>query len=111
MSVTRGGVAYKLEESPYRYNVNYDSQSSSITYVFSSDFYRNNFIKKFRENRKIINKSLSNRFGFDIENNVLCDLKLYTSIEKRGFLIYQNGDRIECLKSTTLDGNNLITRI
>lgn len=109
-SITRGGVAYNFDESPYRYNVSYKNDSS-ITFVFSSEFYRGNFIRKFKGNRKSINDSLSNRFGLKVEQNVLCDLKLYTSIEKRGFLIYQNGERIECLKSIRLDGESLIKTI
>lgn len=109
--LTRGGVAYNLAESPYRFNVDYSSRSTSITFVFSSDFYRKNFIRKMAGNRKKINASLSNRFGFSIENHVLCDMKLYCSIEKRGFLIYQNGERFECPKSIKLDGNNLTRTI
>lgn len=110
MSITRGGVAYNLTESPYRYNVEYDA-ARSITFVFSSNLYRNNFIKKLQSNRKTINQSLSNRFGFSIKNDVLCDIKLYLSIEKRGFLIYQNGEKFECQKSIRLDGSNLTMMI
>lgn len=107
-NLTRGGVAYDFSVSPYRYNVEYGSDS--ITFVFSSDYYRGKFIDKLKSNREKLNKSLSNRFGFVIEHSVLCDLKLYTSIEKRGFLIYQNGERFECLNSLTLDGGSLIMK-
>ena len=106
--LTRKGVAYDFNISPYRYNVDYGV--SSTTFVFSSTFYMNSFIERMKSNREKINKSLSNRFGFDISNNLLCDLKLYSSIEKRGFLIYQNGERIECLNDLTLDGGNLTMR-
>lgn len=108
-NLTRNGVAYNLPDSPYRYNVDYGSHS--ITFVFSSNLYLRNFTRKLQGNRKAINLSLSNRFGFSIENNVLCDMKLYCSIEKRGFLIYQNGERFECLKSIRLDGSNLTKTI
>ena len=110
-NLTRGGVAYNLTESPYRYNVDYPSQQNSITFVFSSEFYRGIFIKKLQGNRKTINQSLSKRFGFEMEHNILCDIKLYTSIEKRGFLIYQNGEKFECQKSIRLDGSNLTMTI
>ena len=106
-SLTRYGVAYDFDVSPYRYNVDYSS--GSITFVFSSQFYLKNFITKMKSNREKINQSLSKRFGFSIENDILCDIKLYTSIEKRGFLIYLNGERFECLDSLVLDGGNLIT--
>lgn len=103
--ITRGGVAYNLELSPYRYNVNYGD--ISITYVFSSEFYRNNFLKKLKCNRVQISESLSKRFGVCVQFDTLADLKLYTHIEKRGFLIYQNGERFECLSSLRLDGESL----
>lgn len=108
-NLTRRGIAYDFNESPYRYQVDY-GDSSFITYVFSSDFYRNNFIKKLNINRGKINFSLSNRFGFDVKCNLLCDLKLYASIEKRGFLIYKDGERIECLSNLILDGENVIMK-
>ena len=107
--LTRGGVAYNLDVSPYRYNVDY--KNSTVTFCFSSSFYQDNFIRKLKTNREKINKSLSNRFGFNFENNVLCDMKLYTSIEKRGFLLYQNGERFECLSTITLDGETMIQPI
>lgn len=100
--LTRGGVAYNFDASPYRYNVDYGSKS--ITFVFSSEFYLNNFIRKLKSNREKINQSLSKRFGFMVEHNILCDIKLYTSIEKRGFLLYKNGERFECLNTIILDG-------
>lgn len=106
-NLTRGGVAYNLDSSPYRYSVDYPKRC--ITFVFSSDFYKSSFIQRLNKNRERINQSLSNRFGFKIEQDILCDIKLYTSIEKRGFLIYQNGERFECLNSLTLDGENLTT--
>lgn len=108
-NLTRDGIALNLPDSPYRYNVDYASQS--ITFVFSSNLYLRNFIRRLQGNRETINLSLSNRFGYRIENNVLCDLKLYCSIEKRGFLIYQNGERFECPRSIKLDGNHLTTTI
>lgn len=107
-NLSRGGIAYNLAESPFRYNVIYEAENVSITYVFSSNLYRNNFIRKLQSNRKSINLSLSNRFGIAIEHNILCDLRLYGRIEKRGFLIYKNGEGIECQKSIRLDGHNLI---
>lgn len=106
-NLTRRGIAYNLVESPYRFNIQYDDLNS-ITFVFSSSLYVDKFVQKVQENRNNINKSLSNRFGFKIENNVLCDLRLYAAVEKRGFLIYKNGEKFECLRSIILDGSNLI---
>lgn len=106
--LTRSNVAYDLNISPHEMNVTYPDEV--LTFVFSSDLYRQKFNEKLNDNRKKINDSLSNRFGFTIENNKLADLKLYTTIEKRGFLIYKGQDKIECQDSITLDGNHLITQ-
>lgn len=92
--LTRGKVAYNFEFSPYRYAVEYPDET--ITFVFSSELYRKKFIEKYDKNRDTINNSLSNRFGFSIKANKLADLKLYISIEKRGFLICKGRVKIEC---------------
>lgn len=105
--LTRGGVAYNLDVSPYRYQVDYCDVT--VTFCFSSSFYQDNFISRLKANREKINKSLSNRFGFKFKNDLLSDLKLYSSIEKRGFLLYQNGERFECLDAIILDGVKMIT--
>ena len=74
--------------------------------------YKLKFISKQKDNREKINLSLTNRFGFEIKNNLLCDLKLYSQIEKRGFLIFNaEGEMFECLKSITLDGQRVIAKI
>lgn len=107
MSLTRSNIAYDLKVSPHETNITYPDEV--ITFIFSSDLYRQKFTEKLLENRKKINESLSNRFGFTIKNDKLCDLKLYCTIEKRGFLIYQNQRGIECLNNITLDGHQMIT--
>lgn len=114
-NLTRRGIAYDLKSSPHRYNVIYGEGRSfpenmsgkNITFVFSSKLYKDKFIKQYKSNRKKINESLSNRFGFSVEFDILADLKLYCSIEKRGFLIYQNGEAFECLGSIILDGEKM----
>ena len=105
-NLTRSKVAHNLHYSPYILNVEYEGDS--ITFVFSSKFNQERFNNKIEENREIISHSLSKRFNFIIKNSVLSDLKLYTSIEKRGFLVKTNKDVFECLDSITLDGSNLI---
>lgn len=105
MSLTRSNIAYDFTISPHETNITYPN--CVITYVFSSNLYRTKFTEKLLENREKINASLSKRFGFAIKNNVLCDLKLYTTIEKRGFMLYLDGRRIECLNDITLVGMNV----
>jgi hypothetical protein len=106
--LTRSGVAYDLSVSPHEFIVKYDNED--ITYIFSSELYRNIFLKKIEENRKKINESLSKRFGYTIENNKLCDLQLYSKTEKRGFLLKTEKESFECLNIIKLDGNNLIIK-
>jgi len=78
--------------------------------VFSSALYRRNFYARFLDNRETISASLSKRFGFEVNNDLLADLKLYTTIEKRGFLIFKNEVKIECRENIILDGHNLTRR-
>ena len=99
-----------MKETPYTHAINYGDEQ--IIYHFSSMVYKLKFINKKKDNREKINLSLTNRFGFEIKNNLLCDLKLYSQIEKRGFLIFNvEGEMFECLKSITLDGQRVIAKI
>lgn len=108
MALTRRGIEYDLKESPYEKHINYDDHQ--IRYVFSSDYNARRFIERLYSNRDKINESLTNRFKIDIKMNVLSDIKLYESIEKRGFLIEYKGQKFTCLNSLKLDGNNLMKK-
>lgn len=102
MALTRSGVAYNLDESPHRLEVPYENQT--LVFVFSSDLYKQKFYERFVDNRRKIVDSLTRRFGFRVENDVLCDIRLYSSIEKRGFLILKDGERFVCQENITLNG-------
>lgn len=104
-NLTRSNVAHNLHYSPHYIEVNYENDV--VMYVFSSKFNVERFRKKIDENREFISQSLSKRFNINIVNNVLSDLRLYITIEKRGFLVKTNKDVFECPNSITLDGNNL----
>ena len=106
MALTRNNIAYNLHESPYRLEVPYEDQN--LTFVFSSNLYKTNFYNRFLDNREKISESRSKRFGFHVENDLLSDLKLYTSIEKRGFLVIKGEDKIVCQENITLDGAKLM---
>ena len=73
-------------------------------YIFSSDLYRRKFLCKLKEHRNNINTSISKRFSFYVDVDILSDLKLYTSIEKRGFLIESKGKVYTCRDNIKLGG-------
>lgn len=108
MKLTRSNVAHDLHYSPHRHTIEYDGEV--VDYVFSSLFNMQRFIERVAENREVISTSLTKRFGFTIVNDVLSDLRLYTSIEKRGFLVENNKDVFECPDIITLDGKSLIMK-
>lgn len=105
--LTRSKVAYDLNVSPHRHMISYGDDE--ITYVFSSELYRDKFTARVQENRENINHSLSNRFGFTIINDLLCDIKLYITVEKRGFLIMKGQDKLDCLNQVELHGQTIKT--
>lgn len=106
--LTRSNVAYDLNISPHKLEMEYKDET--IIYVFSSNLYKEKFLQQLDSNRLSINQSLSKRFGFEIVNDKLADLKLYTVIEKRGFLMYRGQDKVECLNTIILDGNQMISK-
>ena len=103
-NLTRGGVCYDLAESPFTVQID------SLKYHFSSEINLNKFINKKNGHRERITDSLSKRFGFEVKNDILADIVLYKTIEKRGFLIAENGVHIKCVRNITLDGNKVIVK-
>ena len=97
--MTRGGVEYDLTVSPYRYFTD-----TGATFVFSSKYHLDSFISRQKENRKKLNDSLSNRFNYYIEFNLLADCVLYRQIEQRGFLILKDGEMFQCQNLIRLGG-------
>lgn len=106
--LTRSGVAYDLKMSPHKLVVKY-GEHDFLTYIFSSEFYKNKFSEKMYKNREEINESLTKRFGITIRCDKLADIKLYSRTEKRGFFI-QGKEDYECLEHIRLDGGSLMNR-
>ena len=104
--LTRDNIAYDFNISPHKHTVYYEDED--ITYIFSSNLYKENFKKRLSDNREVINTSLSKRFGVNIINNKIADLRLYQNIEKRGFLLYKGQVKIECLRDITLNGRKMM---
>ena len=82
--ITRNGVCYDLKKSTFKTTIN------GLTFVFSSRLHLDKFKKKVRENRDIVNYSLTRRFNVDVDVSQLADIVLYKKIETRGFLIVTN---------------------
>ena len=106
--LTRSNVAYDLTISPHRLSVDYGE--SSLEYVFSSDLYKRKFLEKMHDHRENISNSLTKRFGVKVQSTILSDLKLYTTIEKRGFLLFKDGVEAKCPDRIILDGERVTLR-
>lgn len=102
MTLTRRGVCYDLNESPYTFTLNYDDKD--ISFHFSSEFNKDRFTKNYEKFREYYNTSLSKRFGVTINSNELCDIKTYLTYEKRGFYLIIDGEEYSCLENLHLVG-------
>lgn len=100
--LSRRNICYNLEKTPYKLDISYGDQV--ITYYFSSKLYKQKFEERREDHRFTIEESLTKRFGFTIKSDMIADIRLYSSIEKRGFLISGNGEHKQWLSSITLDG-------
>jgi len=108
MSLTRSNIAYNLEISPHKANVMYENQE--VCYVFSSDLYKRKFFERIKENRETLTETLSKRLGFNFYNETLFDVKLYSSIEKRGFLLIVDGEKIQCQNNIIFVGDKMMRK-
>lgn len=99
--MTRNGIVYKLELSPYTITID------ETTFYFSSKNHLEKFTEKLTENRELIGYSLSKRFGFNINIELLADIVLYSKVETRGFLIIHKGGTYLCKKDIILSGGKV----
>lgn len=99
--ITRNGVCYDLNISSYRY------KDGNLTYVFSSQLHLDKFKKKLKENRDIINYSLTKRFNIHVDVSELADVVLYRKVETRGFLIVTSEGKELCQKSLKYVGGKV----
>lgn len=100
--LTRANIAYNLYKSPHLLEMEYEGQK--VIYHFSSELYKVKFEARKEAHRENITESLTNRFGFTIKSDLIADLRLYSSIEKRGYLISVDGEYQECQNDIILDG-------
>lgn len=96
MGKTRNGIYYNLLESEYKLTIN------RITFYFSSSLHRKKFVERYIDERDVLNYAQSRRFKAKLNLSVLADLKTYSKIEKRGFLVEIGGVYYECLDNINL---------
>ena len=106
--LTKAKICYDLHNTPYTHNMVCGDQK--ITLHFSSEMYLTKFKQRSEHNRKSIRDSLWNRFGININTDLIADLRLYHQLEKRGYLISVDGEKITCQNNIILDGPKLITK-
>lgn len=100
--ISRNGVCYDLSISSYKHTVN------GLTFAFSSKLHLDKFKKKLKENRDIINYSLTKRFNVSVDVSQLADIVLYRKIETRGFLIVTREGKELCQNNITFGGGEVI---
>ena len=103
-NLSSGGVAYRLEESPFVY------ERFGIIYHFSSLKYKDKFIENVRIKEDWLCDSLSRRFHFKIDARLIADMQLYLQIEKRGFHVVIDSEVITCPSELVLDGMRIRPR-
>lgn len=91
MPPTRRGIYHNLKESEYTIS------NSEIVFFFSSRVYKEKFLREYRENRKEFHNRLL-KHGKDIPINldIIADITLYETIEKRGFRACVGGVDTSC---------------
>lgn len=107
--LTRANIAYNLHISPHQHEVVY-MDGQKVNYFFSSEMYKNKFIERLQGNRETINVSLSKRFNVTFQCDIVADLRLYSTIEKRGFLVMVDGDEYVCQRNIILNGTKVMPR-
>lgn len=78
-TLTKAGVCYNVERSPYSF------EYMGYTFFFSSPGHRDSFMEKARVRREWLTDSLSKRFHFKVEADLVAVFQLYCQVETRGF--------------------------
>lgn len=100
MTLTKNGICYDLKNSPYFCFVGF------YKFFFSSPAHLNRFKVGLETNRDWLNDSMTRRFKFNMNLDVLADFSLYRKIETRGFLIINEstGVAYECPENIEFRG-------
>jgi hypothetical protein len=105
MPATTKGIYHNLVESKYVIS------NSEITFYFSSKFYLNKFMAEYPEHREQFKSKMENLLKESPFNvTVLADIKLYKTIEKRGFFVRFRGAKITEEDLNRYAINNMVNR-
>lgn len=89
MELTRSGVCYNLNESPFY------TEWNGITFYFSSETHKRKFDRYIKIKTDWLSDSLSRRFHFNIEASYIAIFQLYNLTETRGFHVKMvNGESV-----------------
>lgn len=83
-----GKVYYNLEDSNYKFSY------KRFNFIFSSKFYIEKFKRELKDYISIEEAKISSKYG-KLEASEYLALSLYKKIEKRGFLVYFNDEKIK----------------
>lgn len=97
---TAYGVYYNLAHSEWFYEV------KGIRFVFSSEFYLNNFRDSYLDAVEKFNRSMNKMYKnkYYLEMDALALVRLYLRIEKRGFYLIIEGVEVTCLEDLAFVG-------
>ena len=102
--MTKDGIEYNLTISPYIVKVKY--KDIILSFMFSSELYKNKFInmRAAHNERILLRLKKLTKSNLEIkEFNMYSDITLYNMIEKRGFLVIDNISKMYyCLEDFNL---------
>ena len=95
--ITRNGVCYAIEDSPFYEEVD------GYRFYFSSETHRSKFFEKARIRQNWLTDSLSRRFHFHLDASLVAIFQLYSQVESRGFyVVSERGEEFRCLEQLRL---------
>lgn len=100
--MTRNGVEYRLEKSPFVYEMH------GVKFYFSSKPHLNKFVNFMPDYVLKMMEKFKERYGFECYFETLFMLMAYSKIETRGFCIEYEGRKFTCREQVALDGETKI---
>jgi len=91
VKLTRHGICYNLDSSPYIFEKEYNC--CKVQYNFSSENYVSKFNDYMNDTLEVDKRVLKNesKYGLKFDIPLIEDIKKYKQIEKRGFYIVIEG--------------------